>query len=265
MSAADSPERSPQPNHSIRRLLHFLWFVFSPLLLLILPQAIYVKRTTLRLPEAEAMDKAPANPNAFQLVHIGESTVAGVGVQTLDQGFTANIASQLESHTSQAVQWHTLGVNGIRLKALIEQAKSQGIPKANMVMVTMGVNDTTGFTQIKRWQSQLIELIEWLKPHCTGPIIFTQVPPMMKFPALPAPLRYFIGLRALVIDAYLQKVCGHFEGVFYVGVEPNFETELMAEDGYHPSAKGYQEWSRAITPELNKILDQYKAESSSVD
>lgn len=260
----------PSHNPSIQtrphkhRLLHLLWWAVSPLLLLILPQAIYVKRTTLRLPEADVMDKPANDADGFQFVHIGESTVAGVGVKSLDQGFTANIAKHLEQQWHQPIHWHSIGVNGIRLKSLIAQAKQQGIPKANLIVVTMGVNDTTGLTQTKQWQQQLNELIDWLKPHCDGPIVFTQVPPMMKFPALPAPLRYLIGLRALLIDAYLQKVCAQHNQVFYVGVEPDFEPELMAEDGYHPSALGYREWARAITPELSRVMDQYKEESSSV-
>lgn len=234
-------------------LLHGLWLLTSPLLLLLLPQAIYVKRTTLRLPEADAQNPS-SKPEGIQLLHIGESTVAGVGVTSLEQGLTANLATQLESSLHQPVNWHSFGVNGIRLNELINEVEQQTLDQADLVVVTMGVNDTTGLTSVKQWQYQLQRCIDYLKDNHSAPIVFTQVPPMLKFPALPAPLRYFIGIRALIMDGYLQKVCKRNTDTFYVGIEPEFKNSMMAKDGYHPSATGYQAWAQALEPELTEIL-----------
>jgi len=244
-----------------RSALHAAWWMLSPTLLLLLPQALYVKRTTLRLPEAQPLDtqNAPAPaPAPIHLWHLGESTVAGVGVAHLSQGLSAQLAQALSEQGRTAVSWQSLGVNGIRLSRLIDKVMAAPAPKAQLIVVTMGVNDTTGFTSVRTWQRQLRQLVHLLQRHNPNtPVVFTQVPPMMKFPALPAPLKFVIGLRAQLLDAYLQKVCeqeGTTGSVHYVKAEPDFSPQLMAEDGYHPSALGYQTWAQALAPKISELM-----------
>ncbi len=239
-----------------RKALHLTWWLISPTLLLLLPQAIYVKRTTLRLPEAQPLDSF-GTPTESHLWHLGESTVAGVGVPHLSQGLSAQLALALSKQQAQAVSWQSFGINGIRLQALLNRLQSQPSPSAQLIVVTMGVNDTTGFTSTKAWQRQLKALIAHLRQdNPQTPIVFTQVPPMLKFPALPAPLKYLIGLRALLMDAYLQKVCQQAHGVHYLRAEPDFSPQLMAEDGYHPSALGYQTWAQALAPKIGSLMSK---------
>jgi len=42
--------------------------------------------------------------------------------------------------------------------------------------------------------------------------------------------------------------------VHYVKAEPDFSPQLMAEDGYHPSALGYQTWAQALTPKISELM-----------
>ncbi len=223
------------------------WILSIPLLVLILPQALYVKRTTKRLMEAtgprhgKTLGKAPA----IRLLHVGESTVAGVGVSDLEQGFTANLASSMNQICQQQVQWQILGVNQLQQETLNE---------CDIALVTMGVNDTTKFTSLNTWRDQIRLTINQLLTLTQGPIIFTQVPAMAQFPALPAPLKYLLGLRAKLLDLELQRVCKHHDRAQYVSSKPSIEPHLMAEDGYHPSEQGYQEWAKSIGP---SILQHY--------
>jgi lysophospholipase L1-like esterase len=232
--------------------LRTAWLLLLPLLILMLPQAIYVKKRTLRLPEAKGPRKGTIGGDgcALRILHVGESTVAGVGVTDIKKGFTAYLAASIHQQSKRPVKWQVLGVNGIRLNALLMQLQQQPLAKCDIAVVTMGVNDTTKFTPLNKWRQQLHLTIKRLLSVTQGRIIFTQVPAMEKFPALPAPLKYLLGLRAQLLDMELQRVCNEYENVHYVLSTPNIEPQFMAKDGYHPSEEGYQEWAHSISPSI---------------
>lgn len=232
------------------RLLNILWLsVGLPALMLCLPQAIYVKRHTIRLPEATGQRINQLNSDAsISILHIGESTVAGVGVDEIEQGLTANIANRLSSAFRQPVGWAVIAENGIKIKDLHQKLADQHYqPNAfNFSIITMGVNDTTKFTTLKTWQASIISTIELISKKTDGPIFFTQVPPLSKFPSLPAPLKYLLGFRAHILDTLLQSICWQFDHVHYIRSEVQVDKQMMAIDGYHPSQLGYENWSEQV-------------------
>lgn len=249
-------------------LFRLIWLVSLPGLILILPQAIYVKRKTLRLPEASGRRagviereedltilQTPNTPSetSMKLLHIGESTVAGVGVQDIQNGFTSQIAQQLSSKTHSNVHWHIHGVNGIRLQELIDQLPTFD-ESFDVVVVTMGVNDTTKLTPIRQWYQSLNTLTLQLSNVTNGPIFFTQVPPMMQFPALPSPLKWWLGLRSMLLDFEIQRLCKVHGQAVHLGAKLKVAKEMMAEDGYHPSALGYENWAMEILPTMEQHL-----------
>jgi len=265
------------------------WILSIPLLMLMLPQALYVKRTTKRLMEAtgprygKTLGKGPG----IRLLHVGESTVAGVGVSDMQQGFTANLASSMNQSSQQQIHWQVLGVNGIKIGELLNQLQQETLNECDIALVTMGVNDTTKLTSLNKWREQIRLTINQLLTLTQGPIIFTQVPAMAQFPALPAPLKYLLGLRAKLLeftqvpamaqfpalpaplkyllglrakllDVELQRVCKNHNRAHYVSSKPSIEPHLMAEDGYHPSEQGYQEWAKSIGPSILQHYSQHK-------
>ena len=188
-------------------------------------------------------------------MHVGESTVAGVGVKNLEAGLTVKVAQALNKSSKKEVQWQIHGVNGIKLSELLESLKKTPPDHCDIALITMGVNDTTKLTSLDNWNKHIKQAIELMKPITGGPIIFTQVPPMMQFPALPAPLKYLLGLRSTILDLSLKQVCQKYSQVYYISSKPKVEPDFMAEDGYHPSELGYSEWAKTISP---KILTSYK-------
>lgn len=239
--------------------LRILWVTIClPLLVVFLPQAIYVKKTTLRLPEAKGQPFSQENnENPIQLLHVGESTVAGVGVETLTSGFTSNIASALSNTLSRPTAWSLFGENGIRIKGLNQVLAKEitKLPKAgsyDLAIVTMGVNDSTKFTTIKQWRTSLAESARIITQVTQGPIYFTQVPPLGQFPALPSPLKNLLGVRSKMLDNELKAFCEQNHNIHYIGSEVQVEREMMAVDGYHPSELGYQQWAGQIAEQIKQ-------------
>lgn len=241
-------------------LLRISWLCAMPLLVIIFPQALYVKKYTVRLPEAMGPKQGQLNgiDPTLKILHVGESTVAGVGVKNLEEGLTAKIAKELNTQTKRAVQWQTHGVNGIQLKALLALLKENHPNHCDIAIVTMGVNDTTKLTTLNNWNRYINQTIMLLKPGTRGPVIFTQVPPMMQFPALPAPLKYLLGLRSKILDLSLKRICQNHSGVYHISSEPKVEPHYMAKDGYHPSESGYSEWAKNIGPKILLFCNKHQ-------
>lgn len=236
-------------------LKKILWWISIPLLITIIPQAIYVKRTTLRLPEAEGERSHHPDDASFKIFHIGESTVAGVGVAHIQNGLTAQLASQLSLKLQKPIAWQLHGVNGIKISEL-NASLSEKLPKDDfhIALVTLGVNDTTKFTSLTQWRRELEKLVENMQQTPSTPVIFTQVPPMGQFPALPSPLRYLLGLRAHLLNLELERFCRSSKNAYYAGSKLEVAREMMAEDGYHPSALGYESWAAQLLPQIEAII-----------
>jgi hypothetical protein len=94
-------------------MIVYLLLVPLFLLLLIAVQAVYTRKTAIRLPEAKGA-RLHKHQGGKSLLHIGESTVAGVGVTDIGQGLTANIVKGLQD-SGHHWSWQILGSNGARI------------------------------------------------------------------------------------------------------------------------------------------------------
>jgi len=222
-----------------------------PLLPLIVFQGKQVKAKTLRLPHAEGNTSANHSLADFSLLHLGESTVAGVGVTRLDQGLTQAITHHIQHISKLTIDWHILAKNGAKL-AQLNQLNSPIMPP-HLLIITLGVNDTTGLTSLAHWRKQLSFCVQ----RFAGPdthVFFTQVPNMAQFPALPAPLSWFLGCRSQMLDHELKTLCADCNW-HHIKASLPIEEKWMAPDGYHPNKAGYQIWGEQIAETILKTLN----------
>jgi lysophospholipase L1-like esterase len=230
------------------------WLTTALLFPVLLYQGKQARLTTPRLPEASGSPCGQCGEGApgRRVLVIGESTAAGVGVETHDQGLASQLAREIHERTGQTIAWHTFGVNGIRLGALVHTLEAAELPEADVVLLSMGVNDTTGFTPRFRFRRQLRALRELLAPRYSGPILLLSVPPMHLFTALPSPLRHVMGWRARQLDNLYIRLARQFPEDFrYVNYPVVTDPELLAKDGYHPGQKGYRYIAEALADRVS--------------
>lgn len=235
-------------------LVKILLLILAPILYW---QGVRAKNRILRLPEAsgEKYGMVGDDGSYKNLLLIGESTVAGVGVNDYQQSLAYYLARELANQTEQGIGWHAVGKNGTTAKKLHQTLLAQGLARApDVVVIVLGVNDTKGLSSIKEWQSNLRQIvvdIRDIKPDM--PIVFTGVPNINDFPALPNPLRFVLGVQSRVLDKVLCSVCDEF-GVSYCEVPKPSGDHYYAQDGFHPSEAGYQAWAKYLAPCVKKIL-----------
>jgi lysophospholipase L1-like esterase len=237
---------------------HALWWLATlPLLPLALPLALHTRRTALRLPPAAGAAHGlcgarwPGEP--LRLLLIGESTVAGVGVASLDQALAACLATALAERLQRPVRWRACGENGITAAQAHERLLPQALAEpAELALLVFGVNDTTHLTPSARWMQALAGMADGLRGRGVR-VAFSAVPPLQHFSALPWLLRQLMGWRAHLLDAELRMLSGCL-GAEYCALELPFEPRYLAEDGYHPSALGYRLWAEGLAERLTPLL-----------
>lgn len=230
------------------------WLVFGLFAPLILVQATWTRARALRLPAAAGPNEGtvPGRGEPLRILFAGESPVAGIGVTTMTRSVAASTARALARSSGRSVHWHAAGVNGIRigqaLTGLVPQLPEEPF---DAVIVVFGVNDTVGLTSVKVWRRQVGAMAVALQQRTGAPVWFTQVPPMARFTALPQPLRRVVGWRATMLDAALRSHPQRGRDFELVRAEFRPDAGQLAEDGYHPSARGAETWGRQIARALH--------------
>ena len=233
------------------------WLLALPLLPILLPMALHTRRTALRLPQAggpqQGLSGAMRVGTPLRLLLLGESTVAGVGVDCQAQALAGQLAQALVEQQERAVAWQACGENGITVGQAQQRLLPLGLAsQADLVLLVYGVNDTTHLSSLRTWRQALTQMAEALQAQGAR-VAFTSVPPLQHFAALPWLLRQVLGLRGALLDWHLRRLA-HQLGALHCAVELEFAREYLAIDGYHPSALGYRVWAQGLAPQLKPLL-----------
>ncbi len=151
---------------------------------LLLPQGLWVKRTARRLPPAAgpisgAIGRGPTR----RLLLVGDSIIAGVGVEQLVDALPGQLARALAERHRCRIEWHAHGDNGASCADLSRQLPSIPAIKADWIFLSVGVNDVTRLTTTRAWRQQLTALLTALTIHSpNASVLLAGVPPMARFP-----------------------------------------------------------------------------------
>ena len=222
-------------------ILNFLILALSPLLLI---QGLYVKRTTIRLPEATGARQGESGQgDTLKILILGDSAAAGVGTASQQDALSGHIASRLSLKFRLAWQlWAETGRTSRRCLAVLEQQPSEPF---DAVLISLGVNDVTSILSRREWLTLQTRLADQLMEKFKARhVIFTPLPPMHHFPALPQPLRCVLGLRAKQFNRGLKAMVEKRPGCHLLVFDLPMQTEFIAADGFHPSAKTYGLWAK---------------------
>jgi lysophospholipase L1-like esterase len=231
-----------------------LFWGLAPLLL---PQALYVRRTATRLGPAAGPSSGLAGAgDPMRLLAIGDSIIAGVGARDLAGALVGQTASALADVMVRAVHWSAHGMSGANTATVIREMLPlvPGGP-ADIVLISVGVNDVTRMNSISGWRRDLTQLVNELRqqsPHAL--IVIMGLPPMGHFPALPQPLRALIGMRAAHFDDIMREYADTDKSLVHFPLHLVPEPQQFCGDGYHPSELGYRELGVNVAARIKREL-----------
>lgn len=216
-------------------------------------QGLRLRARAVRLPEASG-DKTGVygRGEPLHLLAMGDSIIAGVGTGTVVRSMPVQFARVLAESRACSVHWRIEGSNGADISDLRERIRRfDGQHKADIVLISIGVNDVTGLSSTRHWQTQLEHLTRELRNKWPkAKVIFAGLPPMSKFPLPPQPLRFTLGLRAATLDAIAAKLIASQVNMLHVPTEIDPSQHDFCEDGFHPSAEACSFWAEGLAQRL---------------
>ncbi len=221
---------------------------------LLLVQGYHVRRVTPRLPEPPGPRCGRAGEgSALRLLVAGDSAAAGVGAASQDEALTGRLVSQLSAR--RELHWRLEARTGYTTADAHAHLATLPEDRFDVVVLSLGVNDVTGGVGCARWLARLTALADLLRARFTPrAMLFTALPPMHLFPALPQPLRWYLGARALDFNAALADWLSRQQGCHLV--VPDFQPDpaSIASDGFHPGPAAYTAWATGITRDIDRLF-----------
>lgn len=243
-----------------------------PLLPLLYYQGKNIRKKVPRLPEASGT-KGRSNSSSseinqpLQLITIGESTIAGVGVERHEEGFTGSLANALAQAYNCQVNWEVFAKSGYTAKQVNERLlKKVAAKKADLIVIGLGGNDAFTLNNPKRWTQDCKELIRMLQEkYPEAALFFCNMPPIKEFPAFTKPIKWVIGNLVELLGKSLNENVKDTPSVYYNSEVVKLKTWLdryelqktrddLFSDGVHPAKITYQTWGRDMAQFIKRNI-----------
>ena len=224
-------------------LIKLATLVLGPCLLL---QGKYVRKTTPLLPEAAGEREGVSGDGVrLRLLIIGDSAAAGVGVKHQDEALAGKLVGLLQK--TYTLQWKLIARTGATTLSTFKMLSKLESKSYDVVVLSLGVNDVTGMSGSETWLAQQQRLLDKIKSLYTPRLIIVNgIPPMQLFPALPQPLRWYLGKKAALMSNLLQSHLTKAQDIVFLPLDFANDPGLMASDGFHPGPEAYSVWARSL-------------------
>jgi len=196
----------------------------------------------------------------FHILSLGESSIASIGVDSQKLGLTGFLSDLIEAHTDEAVSYEVVAKSGYKasmvLAELVPQIKS---PKADLIMIGLGANDSFQISKPRDWRRNLTAILDHLKERFGDvPVIFINSPPITEFPIFTSLLRYFVNQQLLLLRSELELIIDQYDNAYFIthfltaiGFIEKYELKdkqvhHFYSDGVHPSQLTYRLWAKEI-------------------
>lgn len=230
------------------------WLITLLLGPLLLYQGRQVRRTVPQLPEppGERTGRTGQGPG-LRLLVTGDSAAAGVGAAHQREALLGQLVAQMAgTYTVDYALFARTGATTASTLRALDKLCGQSF---DAVVTSLGVNDVTAGVGLAPWRQQQGALRNYLRESLgVQQIIITGLPPVHGFPALPQPLRWYLGRRATQFDRALQQDVAKEVGCHYLSLRFSQDTRLMASDGFHPGPAIYQVWASQAAERLHQIF-----------
>lgn len=196
---------------------------------------------------------------------LGDSVAAGVGVADHRDSMAGRLAERLYQRTGRCVVWQVDARSGAESSEVAALARrSPDLELADLVVISVGVNDVKNLRSDTAYASGLQTLLEHVRSASRASIILLGLPPMERFPALPRPLADLLGARARRLDRVGARVAAEFPGVIRVPLALGSIAEVVrpfAGDGFHPSAELHDHIARDVASRLGSFGTSQRTEN----
>ncbi len=183
-----------------------------------------------------------AGPTVRLLV-LGDSAAAGVGAPHQELALSGRLVEEL-SHDHR-VEWRLHARSGATTESALASLSGLGPARFDVAVTSLGVNDVVSGVPLGSWLGRQAELRSALREAFgVRQVVVSGLPPVHGFPALPQPLRWYLGRRAIEFDTALEADVASDPGASFLRLDFANDAKWMAPDGFHPGPAIYEAWGR---------------------
>ncbi len=223
-----------------------LGLVLAPLLL---TQGRIARAKRGRLPNAPLPWSGTINgPRPLHMVGLGDSTIAGVGVDNPMLGLTSQLARGLYGHTGRGIIWDSYGERGITTSQLLENFLPHALDHhegIDIALVSIGANDAKNLRSAQAAVTNILHTLDRLHAHSPQAlIVVSSLPAFHLFDSLAQPLRGVMAGHGQAIERRARPLVEARRYALMLPPPGHYPPGFFASDGFHPSADGYRIWAQ---------------------
>jgi len=209
-------------------------------------QGRWVRRRVPGLPEASGPRSGSRGAGPpLRLLIAGDSAAAGVGAATQSQALAGRLVTALEQDFR--LTWRLEAKTGATTADVLARLQDLEGGPYDVLVTSLGVNDITRGVGLEAWLAQQAGLLRLARARLgTSLFVIAGLPPIDGFPALPQPLRWYLGRRAKEFTHHLRGLLDQEPSAHFVDLRFTLDASLMASDGFHPGPVIYQGWAERV-------------------
>lgn len=220
----------------------------AALMPLLIAQAVAARKRAPVLPEAAGPRRGSVGDGMpLRVLIVGDSSGAGVGVETQDQALAGHLTRTLAAQTTRRIDWALHAKTGVTTALALKLLQDGSPEPADVAVAVLGVNDVVDQVAPQRAVAHRAALADWLLANAgVRHVVFAPLPPMHRFPLLPQPLRWIAGRDAASHDAAMARWAATRRDVSHVPIALELAPHTMASDGFHPGEPVYRTCGEAL-------------------
>jgi lysophospholipase L1-like esterase len=225
------------------------------LLPLLAAQGLWARARAVRLPEPPGeREGVEGRGERLRLLVLGDSAAAGVGAPHQRWALAGQLVAELAQDFE--VHWRVHARTGHGTADALHALAAIDGERYDVAVTSLGVNDATRRLAPAEFVARQARLVDALRArHGVRMVVASGLPPVGRFPALPQPLRGFIGDHAQRLDAALAELAAQRDDLLHVPLDfGGMDASAMAEDDFHPGPPAYRAWARHLAPRVRAAL-----------
>ncbi len=245
---------TPQIKYLIGSILHI------PLLPILAIQGKRLKKRFPRLPAAkEPIGKTVGSDKEKKVLIIGESTMAGLGVEYHKDGFAGSFAKHFTKISGDSITWKVVAKSGITAGRFRERYLEK-LPeeKPDLILIGLGANEVFELNSPNRWKIDFANLlIDLSERYPETNMVLLNLPPVESFPGITGLMRFTFGHLMNLIHEVSLELENYFEYLTYAKrriILSDWKARMPTvtddgdffSDGVHPNGITYKVWGMEI-------------------
>lgn len=209
-------------------------------------------RTLPRFADADGVTgRVGSGDRRMRVVALGDSVTAGYAVGHHRSSVAGQLAVRLAHRYGATVDWQACARTGATAGSAIGLVSEATLGDADLVFVSIGVNDLKNLHSTTRFRRELGRLLDAvLAAAPRAQVCLLGIPPLDHFPAFPRPLADALGWRGRVFDGIGVAAVRARGRAFRIETAEPLGPEMFAGDGFHPSPTLHAAFADAVMKHL---------------